>query len=325
MNRDEMARRKNDGLVDVFMELPWSASVIAGFIAFVVMYWIVPSSLASNRFFSGFASLSRSFAWLTLLLFGITGLVAYVRSWVVDRNQTSRAVERGSSLRTREPSLGMPFAGKHKQSEHPTLTAGGWGASNQRSVAPAAADKASEAWTIDALRSLEWKRFELLCAKYYEAVGFKSETIRCGADGGIDVKLFKIDPNKPLAVVQCKSWNTQQVGVKEVRELLGVMTHEKVRRGVFITTSTYTKDARSLSADNPIQLLDGEGFVKKLCELPRASQDDLLKFAFEGDYKTPTCASCGIKMAKRESKRGAFWGCFNYPRCRSTFAIRQAA
>jgi hypothetical protein len=31
MNRDEMARRKNDGLVDVFMELPWSASVIAGF------------------------------------------------------------------------------------------------------------------------------------------------------------------------------------------------------------------------------------------------------------------------------------------------------
>lgn len=26
-------------------------------------------------------------------------------------------------------------------------------------------------WSVDALRELEWKHFELLCAKYYEAVG----------------------------------------------------------------------------------------------------------------------------------------------------------
>jgi restriction system protein len=169
---------------------------------------------------------------------------------------------------------------------------------------------------------LEWKRFELLCAKYYEAVGFKSETLRCGADGGIDVKLFKIDPTKPLAVVQCKAWNSHSVGVKEIRELLGVMAHEQAGRGVFITTSTYTKDALEFGSANPIQLLDGTGFVIKLRDLPKERQDALLKFAFEGDYKTPTCPSCGIKMTKRDGKRGAFWGCVNYPRCKSTFVIR---
>lgn len=52
------------------------------------------------------------------------------------------------------------------------------------------------------------------------------------------------------------------------------------------------------------------------------ARDDLLKFAFEGGYTTPTCASCGIRMVKRDGKRGAFWGCLNYPKCRSGFQNR---
>jgi restriction system protein len=290
------------------------------------MYWIVPAGLASNQILFGLAPLSRSFAWLSLLALAVIGLVAFVRSKVTEENRKTTASGQGALRRSRQASRDALLTriehGWGRSSHKSTVSSDDRGASIQPLTQPGKTGEPFEAWTLDALRALEWKRFELLCAKYYEAVGFKSETIRCGADGSIDAKLFKIDPNKPLAVVQCKSWNAQQVGVKEVRELLGVMAHEKVGRGVFITTSTYTKDALGFAADNPIQLLDGEGFVKKICDLPRASQDALLKFAFEGDYKTPTCASCGIKMAKRESKRGAFWGCLNYPRYRSTFAIR---
>jgi restriction system protein len=181
--------------------------------------------------------------------------------------------------------------------------------------------EAFDSWTLQALRALEWKRFELLCAKYYEVVGFQFEIIRCGADGGIDVKLFKIDPAKPIEIVQCKAWNTYSVGVKEVRELLGVMAHEKVGRGIFITTSTYTSDALAFGGANPLQLLDGQGFVRKIRDLPQDQQDTLRQFAFEGDCRTPTCASCGIKMTRRESKRGVFWGCLHYPRCKSRFPI----
>jgi restriction system protein len=175
---------------------------------------------------------------------------------------------------------------------------------------------------VDALRTLEWKRFELFCARYYEAVGFKTETLEAGPDGGIDVKLFKIDSSTPLAIVQCKAWNTSHVGVKEIRELLGVMAHAKVGRGIFVTTGTYTKDALDFGAANPIQLLDGAAFEKKILELPAEKQEALLKFAFEGDYRTPTCASCGVKMVARESKRGSFWGCKHYPRCKSTLPMR---
>jgi restriction system protein len=57
-------------------------------------------------------------------------------------------------------------------------------------------------------------------------------------------------------------------------------------------------------------MLNGEGLLKKIRDLPQGNQDSLLKFAFEGDYKTPTCASCGIKMTKRDGKCGSFWGVF---------------
>jgi len=136
------------------------------------------------------------------------------------------------------------------------------------------------------------------------------------------VKLYRVDPEKPLAVVQCKAWTNVSVGVKEIRELLGVMAHEKIRRGVFITTSSYTPQALEFGADNPLQLLDGPQFVEKLRGLPPAQQIKLLQFAFEGDYTTPTCASCGVKLVRRQGKRGDFWGCVAYPRCKTTMAVR---
>jgi restriction system protein len=124
----------------------------------------------------------------------------------------------------------------------------------------------------------------------------------------------------PLAIVRCKSWKSQ-VLVSEIRELSDVMAREKVARGIFITTGSYTRDARMFGATNPIQLLDGEAFLAKMAELDSVSRNNLKAFAFAGDYTTPTCASCGIKLVKRENRRSAFWGCINYPRCNTTLKI----
>src|SRR5690606_1462053 len=107
------------------------------------------------------------------------------------------------------------------------------------------------------------------------------------------------DMTEPVAVVQCKAWNAKPVGVQQIRELLGVMAHEKVRRGIFLTTATYTPDALAFGAANPILLVDGVGFIEKLCALPKEKQDDLLRIAFDGDYRTPTCPNCGTKAVKR--------------------------
>ena len=71
----------------------------------------------------------------------------------------------------------------------------------------------------------------------------------------------------------------------------------------FSSPRQLTKDALEFGKANLIQQLDGEAFVRKINELLMERQDALLKFAFESDYTTPTCASCRIKMVKQEGKQ----------------------
>lgn len=166
------------------------------------------------------------------------------------------------------------------------------------------------------MKQLEWKRFEQLCVAYYEATGFKVKTVPHGADGGIDATLYKRGMPTPLAVVQCKAWS-RPVKVEQVRALGGVMLEHQVRRGVFWSLSGYVGKPVQESAERAgIQLLDGDEIVARIRALPADKQAALLALAFAGDYRTPSCAACGVKLVARRSKAGPFWGCMNFPRCR---------
>ena len=176
-------------------------------------------------------------------------------------------------------------------------------------------------WNLDLLCALEWKRFEQICAAYFEALGLRAKVAREGADGGIDIHLYKENTMKPVAIAQCKAWDAYKVGIKPVRELYGVMAREGVAKGVFLTTGRFTQEARSFPKGDELVLWDGEQLLKKIRDLPAEKQAELLRIATEGDFITPTCPSCGIKMVVRTAREtgDTFWGCPNYPRCRQTF------
>ncbi|MEW6761922.1 MAG: restriction endonuclease [Pseudomonadota bacterium] len=284
-----MGGRKRKRKERSLIELPWQFSAGLAIASYIGIRWMLPAFLPASGPLSAIAPTLASMAWLPLCVFGAMAILAKLRSQIQSRSGSQSR----SSTDAPVPLPANPLPTRPTQ------------------------------WSLDALRSLEWKRFELLCARYYEAAGFRSATLAAGADGGIDVKLFRIDPSKPLAIVQCKAWNSRQVGVKEIRELLGVMVHEQVARGIFITTGSYSADALAFGAANPIQLLDGPAFLAKVLDLPSEKQAALLAFAFDGDYSTPSCASCGVKMVARDSRRGAFWGCVHYPRCKTTLPMRQ--
>lgn len=332
-----MGRRRKEGLAEVLVTLPWPVSAVLALAGFIGVRWILPALLPSGPIGDGLRVGLQGLVWLPPLFFGVLALIAFFRGrFAVPGKAAGKAKWNGRSKSARSTLVQPPSpdiwgnasAAAPIRDRAPAPEP--WGRSgtaagsdvSPASHPPSPATDPDFRWSPEALRALEWKRFELLCARYYEAVGFKSETLAAGPDGGIDVKLYKIDPNKPLAVVQCKAWGETPVGVKEVRELLGVMAHEKVSRGIFITTSVYTSDALAFGSANPLQLLDGPAFARKLLELPADKQQALRAFAFEGDYRTPTCASCGVKMVRREGKRGAFWGCVRYPQCRSTLPLR---
>lgn len=185
-------------------------------------------------------------------------------------------------------------------------------------------------WSLDLITSLEWKRFEALCAGYFTAKGYRAEVSREGADGGVDIYLYKesYSTEKAFGIVQCKAWNTYKVGVKPVRELYGVMASEKAPLGVFINTGSYTNEAEEFVKGKRLKLLTGNDLLGLITTLPEEKQQRLLAKVTAGDYTTPSCPSCGIKMIERVSQRGKnkgnqFWGCSNYPSCRQTLQMKK--
>jgi restriction system protein len=193
----------------------------------------------------------------------------------------------------------------------------------------ATARPAPAGWSLQLLQEIEWKRFEALCSACFEARGRVVVRPTPSADEGIDFYLYgqRGRSARPLVGVQCRAWSSSRVGVKAIRELLASMAHTGCPNGLFITSATYTPDAEEFARGKPIELLDAERLLSLIGSLPDATQAALLALATHGDYRTPSCPSCGTKLVERSARNGnglgnAIWSCSNYPTCRYTLRVR---
>ncbi len=182
-------------------------------------------------------------------------------------------------------------------------------------------------WDKDFLLSIEWKVFEDVCAEYLRLEGHNASVTSIGKDGGIDL-IIKNNNGRVIGIGQCKARKDKAVNVNEVRELYGIMAAEGVKHGVYITTSTFTKDAHDFCKNKPIRLINGDDFLRLCHELDTKSKNQLDKVAKVINYDIPTCVSCNIKMVKRTNAKGqggtsVFWGCKNYPLCKKTLSVRK--
>jgi restriction system protein len=186
---------------------------------------------------------------------------------------------------------------------------------------------APRAWSREVFEVIEWRRFEAVVEALFQQAGFETKTQSHGADQGVDVWLYsKHQPGEPVSIVQCKHWQGKQVGVDKIRELRGVMAAHNVRRGQFATTSTFSSAAVEFATGNAINLLDISGLLALIDKRSADEQAQLLAVALHGDYWKPTCVNCGDKMVERVPKKGGapFWGCVNYPRCKTTMPMLSA-
>jgi restriction system protein len=197
-----------------------------------------------------------------------------------------------------------------------------------RSRPPEAPASVPARWTREVFELIEWRRFEAVVEALFAQAGFETRSQAHGADGGVDIWLYSVnhdDSDAPVSIVQCKQWMRRKVGVKEVRELRGVMAQHGIARGQFVTTSDFTADAREFAAGSGIGLHDVDGLLRLIATRDAKQQEALLGVAFEGEWWRPTCASCGIKLVERTTREGgrSFWGCENYPEgCRIQLPIR---
>jgi restriction system protein len=180
----------------------------------------------------------------------------------------------------------------------------------------------SRAWTTELLRHLEWRRFEETCAAYFQVLGFTTAVTPSRSGGGSDIGLCAAGSDKVETLVHCKAWDAYRIGVKPVRELRAAMSAAGAREGILVTSGRFNREATAYAEKEGIRLIDGAALFAKLAELPEQASHDLLKLATEGDFLTPTCRCCAIKMISRKSIQSGrqHWGCANYPACKEILA-----
>jgi restriction system protein len=161
----------------------------------------------------------------------------------------------------------------------------------------------------ETIAKLSWQDFEFLLSEWFKKEGFSTElTGGGGADGGVDIKLYK---DGELYLVQCKHYKAWKVSVKVVRELYGVMAAENAVGGYVITSGKFTRDAIAFAESTNITLVDGDK-LEETMDLPKTTETK------ETVLGSKPCPRCGSELVERKSKRGKFIGCSSYPKCRYT-------
>jgi len=120
------------------------------------------------------------------------------------------------------------------------------------------------------LQSLSGQQFEQLIQELLLKMGFEAELTEVTGDGGIDIVATL---NRPFCggtfLFQCKRFNeTNTVGSPTLREFYGaVSAHRTVNKGIFITTSDFSTQAREFAEANNIELVNGQGLQQLLEEV----------------------------------------------------------
>jgi restriction system protein len=162
-------------------------------------------------------------------------------------------------------------------------------------------------------------QYERYVGEYYRRNGY-SVTRRggAGADGGVDLVIAR-DGERRL--VQCKHWKSSRVGPEPLRELWGLVDHEKASGAVFVTSKDFTVDARAFAKGKRLELVDGTELAAMVAALkPGAALFEPARPSEELHAAAPRCPTCGAPMVARTAQRGSrsgerFLGCSTYPRC----------
>jgi restriction system protein len=110
-------------------------------------------------------------------------------------------------------------------------------------------------FTLEELRSLSPAAFEKYAAALFRQQGYQVRRRGGAGDLGVDLELIHRDGRR--AIVQCKRYQNN-VGPDAVRELYGVLIHERVNHAFLVTTADITVAARAWAQQKPITLIDGQ-------------------------------------------------------------------
>lgn len=120
---------------------------------------------------------------------------------------------------------------------------------------------------LDKAQNMDSSAFEWLVLKLLHVMGYGGsiedvEGVPRGPDGGIDGLIKEDKLGLETIYIQAKCWQTgDNVGRKEIQAFAGALAGVGARKGVFITTSGFTKNADAYAqklVNSKIVLIDGQ-------------------------------------------------------------------
>jgi restriction endonuclease Mrr len=127
------------------------------------------------------------------------------------------------------------------------------------------------------LQALPADRLRLLVAALFEVHGYTA-TVRTN-DPDIDVELRLRGHPKPSVLVCCRPGSAGPIGAKAVREFFGSLVAASVDAGWIVAAGGFAEDAPAAATERGIELIDGEGLIDRLRQLPSADLGQVLSKA----------------------------------------------
>jgi hypothetical protein len=104
----------------------------------------------------------------------------------------------------------------------------------------------------DELKIIDRRRFEELVAELFGGFGYEVELTKQTRDGGRDIIAVKREEVQVKYLIECKRPDPGgYVGVRPVRELLGVRQDEEATKAILATTAYFSRDAKLLFERHP--------------------------------------------------------------------------
>lgn len=126
---------------------------------------------------------------------------------------------------------------------------------------------------LERIKTLSWQFFErlvveLLLAMGYGGTGGQGLALQQGSDGGVDGFINQDKLGLDIIYLQAKRWTNQTVGRPDIQQFVGALAGRQANRGVFITTSKFSQEAREYvkSLQVRVILMDGERLAQLMIE-----------------------------------------------------------
>lgn len=115
--------------------------------------------------------------------------------------------------------------------------------------------------SLEELRRLDPYQFEKVVGDYFRDCGYTVQQTKRSNDGGKDLIMYK---NGQIYYVEVKRYGKgNPVSRPLIQKLVGAC-HPVGAKGIFVTTSRFTKEAIDEAHRSNIELIDGDQFIKML-------------------------------------------------------------